>query len=205
MHDDPRLLPPWRGSSLLSGKSSARPSPAVCAQIGCCPQNLLRDWPCRVTCGHGGPMTITGARGILAVIAEPALRDELDRVAAAVGVRVVHAGSALPVSRKAWSAALAVVLDESAAQGCAVTGLPRRAHVIVVAGTDPAPTTWAAAIDVGAQHVLKLPAQEHDLVRELADAGDSARDDGAGGAVVAVIGGRGGGGGAPVSGRAGGG
>ncbi len=137
-------------------------------------------------------MAITDVRGILAVLAEPALRDELDRVAAAVGVRVVHAGSALPVSRKAWSAALAVVLDESAAQGCAVAGLPRRAHVIVVAGADPAPTTWAAAIDVGAQHVLKLPAQEHDLVRELADAGDSARDDGAGGAIVAVIGGRGG-------------
>ena len=141
---------------------------------------------------HGGPMPITDVRGILAVLAEPALRDELDRVAAAVGVRVVHAGSALPVSRKAWSAALAIVLDESAAQECAVTGLPRRAHVIVVAGIDPAPTTWAAAIDVGARHVLKLPAQEHDLVRELAEAGDSARDDGAGGAVVAVIGGRGG-------------
>src|ERR1700729_4306146 len=141
---------------------------------------------------HGGPMAITDVRGILAVLTEPALRDELDRVAAAVGVRVVHAGSALPVSRKAWSAALAVILDESAAQECAVTGLPRRAHVIVVAGTDPVPTTWAAAIDVGAQHALKLPAQQHDLVRELAEAGDSARDDGAGGAVVAVIGGRGG-------------
>jgi secretion/DNA translocation related CpaE-like protein len=137
-------------------------------------------------------MPITDVRGILAVLAEPALRDELDRVAAAVGIRVVHAGSALPVSRKAWSAALAVVLDESAAQECAVDGLPRRAHVIVVAGTDPAPTTWAAAIDVGARHVLKLPAQEHDLVRELAEAGDSARDDGGRGAVVAVIGGRGG-------------
>jgi secretion/DNA translocation related CpaE-like protein len=136
-------------------------------------------------------MAISDVTGILAVLAEPALRDELDRIAAAAGVRVVHAGSALPVSRKAWSAALAVILDESAAQGCAVTGLPRRAHVIVVAGTDPAPTTWAAAVDVGAQHVLKLPAQEHDLVRELADAGDSARDDAAG-TVVAVIGGRGG-------------
>jgi secretion/DNA translocation related CpaE-like protein len=70
--------------------------------------------------------------------------------------------------------------------------LPRRAHVIVVAGSDPAPTTWAAAIEVGAGHVLRLPAQEHDLVRELANAGESARDNGPPGAVVAVIGGRGG-------------
>jgi secretion/DNA translocation related CpaE-like protein len=176
----------------LSGKSSARPSLAVCAQIGCFPQNLLRDWRCRVTAGHGGPMTITGARGILAVLAEPALRAELDRVAAAVGVRVVHAGSALPVSRKTWSAAAAVVLDEAAAQGCAHSGLPRRAHVIVVTSSDPAPATWAAAIEVGARRVLRLPAQEHDLVREIADAGESVRDNGAPGVVLAVIGGRGG-------------
>jgi secretion/DNA translocation related CpaE-like protein len=137
-------------------------------------------------------MPIIDDRGVLAVLAEPALRDELDRVAAAVGVRVVHAGSELPLGRKAWSAASAIVLDEAAAQGCAVTGLPRRAHVIVLTGSEPAPTTWAAAVDVGAEHVLKLPAQEHDLVRELADAGDSPRDGGAAGAVVAVIGGRGG-------------
>jgi secretion/DNA translocation related CpaE-like protein len=137
-------------------------------------------------------MTTTGARGILAVLADPALRDELDRVAAAVGVRVVHAGSALPVSRKTWSAAAAVVLDEAAAQGCADIGLPRRAHVIVLTGSEPASPTWAAAIEVGARQVLKMPAQEHDLVRELADAGESARDDGARGEVVAVIGGRGG-------------
>ena len=137
-------------------------------------------------------MTITGVRGILAVLAEPALRDELERVAAAVSVRVVHAGSALPVSRKTWSAAAAVVLDEAAARECAHAGLPRRAHVIVVSSRDPAPTTWAAAIEVGAGHVLRMPAQEHNLVRELADAGESARDSGPPGAVVAVIGGRGG-------------
>jgi secretion/DNA translocation related CpaE-like protein len=133
-----------------------------------------------------------GTRGILAVLAEPALRDEVDRVAAAVGVRVVHAGSTSPVSRKTWSAAAAVVLDEAAASRCAHTGLPRRAHVTVVTGDEPAPATWAAAIEVGARHVLRLPAQERDLVRELADAGESARDNSAHGEVVAVIGGHGG-------------
>ncbi len=137
-------------------------------------------------------MTTTTARGILSVLAELALRDELDRVAAAVGMRTVHAGATSSVSRKTWSAAAAVVLDEAAAGRYAHAGLPRRAHVIVVTGTDPAPTTWAAAIEVGARHVLRLPAQEQDLVRELADAAESARDNGARGAVVAVIGGRGG-------------
>ncbi|WP_343709086.1 septum site-determining protein Ssd [Mycobacterium sp.] len=137
-------------------------------------------------------MATTDAGGILAVLTDPVLSAELDRVAAAVGVRVVHAACSLPVSRKAWSAASAVVLDEAAALGCARTGLPRRAHVIVATSDDPPPSTWAAAIQVGAGHVLRLPAHEHDLVRELADAAESAHDDGTRGAVLAVIGGCGG-------------
>ena len=137
-------------------------------------------------------MPIPDPRGVLAVLADPALRDEVDRVAAAVGVRVVHAASAVPVSRKAWSAAAAVVLDETSAQGCARTGLPRRAHVIVASGSDAPPATWAAAIDVGAGQVLELPAQEQDLIRELAEAAESVREDGVRGAVLAVIGGCGG-------------
>ncbi|MBZ4626583.1 helicase, partial [Mycobacterium avium subsp. hominissuis] len=38
------------------------------------------------------------------MLAEPELRAELDRVAAAAGVRVVHAGDAAAVSRKTWAA-----------------------------------------------------------------------------------------------------
>jgi secretion/DNA translocation related CpaE-like protein len=137
-------------------------------------------------------MTSPSAHGILAMIAEPTLRDDLDRVAAAVGVRVVHASNVLSVSRKAWSAAAAIVLDEAATVGCGRSGLPRRPHVLVLTGGDPEPATWAAAIEAGASQVLRLPAQEQDLVRALADAAESARDGGNRGAVVAVIGGRGG-------------
>jgi secretion/DNA translocation related CpaE-like protein len=138
------------------------------------------------------PTGTGGARGLLAFVASPALRDEVDRIAAAVGVRVVHAGGTSPITRKTWSAAAAIVLDRAAAEGCACARLPRRAHVVVVTDTEPASATWAAAVEVGARHVLRLPAQERDLVRELADAGESARGDGALGDVVAVIGGRGG-------------
>jgi secretion/DNA translocation related CpaE-like protein len=137
-------------------------------------------------------MTTPSAHGILAVLAEPALRDDLDRVAAAAGVRVVHASNVLPVSRKAWSAAAAIVLDEAAAVESGRSGLPRRPHVLVLTGSDPAPATWAAAIEAGARQVLRLPSQEHELVRALADAGESARGGGNRGAAVAVIGGRGG-------------
>lgn len=128
---------------------------------------------------------------MLAVVAEPGLRPEVERVAAAVGVRVVHVGAG-SVSRKSWSAAAAVLLDEGAALRCADSALPRRSHVVVLTTADPASTTWAAATRVGAQHVLVLPAQDGELVRELADAAESARDGNARGQVVAVVGGRGG-------------
>ena len=99
------------------------------------------------------------------------------------------------MSRKTWSAAAAVVLDEMAADRCGRAALPRRTHVSVLTATEATTATWAAAVTVGAQHVLKLPEQEGELVRELAEAAESARDKGLSrlrGDVVAVIGGCGG-------------
>lgn len=128
--------------------------------------------------------------GVLAVLADPELRREFDRVAAAAGVRVVHAAGA--PSRKTWSAAAAVALDEAAADRCGRVALPRRAHVAVLTKGDPATAAWAAAVAVGAERVLRLPEQGGDLVRALAEAAESSRDDGSRGAVVAVIGGCGG-------------
>ena len=133
----------------------------------------------------------TGVAGVLAVLSDPELRDELDRVAAAVGVRVVHAGGAA-LSRKAWSAAAAVVLDESAAERCARLGLPPRPHVTVLTVAEPVRATFAAAVTAGARQVLRLPEQERELIRELAEAGESSCDEGARGDVVAVVGGCGG-------------
>lgn len=133
-----------------------------------------------------------GAPAVLAVLTEPSLRAELDRMAAAVGVRIVHAGGAPAVSRKNWAAAAAVLLDEAAAQGCGQVGLPRRARVFVVTAAEPATATWSAAIAAGAERVLRLPGQDHELIRGLADAVEAVRDDGVRGDVVAVVGGCGG-------------
>lgn len=132
--------------------------------------------------------------GVLAFVAEPALRDEIDRVGAAVGVRVIHAGSSGQpgVSRKTWSAAAAALLDEQAAQRCRREPLPRRAHVVVVTAATPTTLTYQAAIAVGAQRVLTLPDEADALVRALSEAAESARDDDRRGQVVAVTGGRGG-------------
>ncbi|MBS4727734.1 CpaE-like family protein [Mycobacterium sp. SM1] len=131
------------------------------------------------------------------MLADPALREEVDRIAAAVGVRVVHADAGspgmAPPTRRSWSAAAAVVLDEVAMERCRHSALPRRAHVIALTRGEPAPASWAAAIAVGAQQVLRLPAQEDELVRELADAAESAHGGiTPRGEVLAVIGGRGG-------------
>lgn len=133
-----------------------------------------------------------GSAAVLAMVTDPSLRDELDRIAAAVGARVVHASAESLASRKTWSAAAAVVLDAATADRCGRATLPRRAHVCVLTVAEPTTPTWTAAVTVGAQHVLRLPEQERELIRALAEAGESARDDGPRGEVVAVIGGCGG-------------
>ncbi|QUR69989.1 septum site-determining protein Ssd [Mycobacterium spongiae] len=126
------------------------------------------------------------------MVTDPQLRDELDRVAAAVGVRVVYAGTGNSVGRRIWSGAACVVLDQAAADRCGQLGLPRRARVTVLTATEPVTNTWIAAICVGAQNVLTMPDQERELIRELAEATEAAPGDGNRGEVLAVIGGRGG-------------
>lgn len=137
---------------------------------------------------------MSSSAGVLTLLSGAALRDEVDRVAAAVGIRVVHLAGAEPVSRKTWSAAAAVLLDEQAAVRCGQGRLSRRDRVVVLGTVEPTGTTWQAAIGVGAQQVLTLPVNSDDLVRHLAEAGEAAGDERSkfGGDVLAVVGGRGG-------------
>lgn len=128
------------------------------------------------------------------MLSQPALRDVVDQIGAAVGTRVLHHDGELAVSRKAWSAAVAVLLDEAAAARCGEASLPRRPDVIVVvlAPLQPTAATWQAAVAIGARQVLALPADEDELICRLAEAGEGNRDGAHRGDVVAVIGGRGG-------------
>lgn len=130
------------------------------------------------------------SNGILSVVVDVALRRDVDRVAAAAGVRVVHAGE--PSSRKVWMAASAIVVDAEGARRCAELELPRRGRILVIGDTEPGTGDWQVAMRVGAQRVLLLPDQEADLMSELSDAAESVRDTERRGAVVSVIGGRGG-------------
>ena len=138
----------------------------------------------------GSWLTTGTPTGILALISDADLRDDVDRVAAAAGVQVIHATE--PSGRKVWAGAAAVLLDREAAQRCAQRSLPRRGRVILVVQAEPGPADFQAAIAVGAQHVVTLPSQDGELMAELAEAAEVALKDGPRGAVVAVIAGRGG-------------
>ena len=188
IHDDPRLLPPGGGRP-FSRVNLARLQPRVVRSRTLSTDPSLRlAVQCRRDtvgrCDHR-------CRGILAVWRTRSSRGARpDRGGRRCAGRSRRKTS--PISRKAWSAATAVVLDEVAAEGCARPDCPAARTSSWRPAANQPPATWAAAIEVGARQVLRLPAQERDLVRELADAGESVRDDGARGAMVAVIGGCGG-------------
>lgn len=134
---------------------------------------------------------MTASNGILVLVGDPALREDVDRIAAAAGLPVVHVSD--PSGRNVWIAAAAVLLDVAAARRCAHRALPRRGRVVLVVRSEPHAADFQAAIAVGAQHVIELPAQDGELMAELSDAAEAVRDDvGRRGAVVGVIAGRGG-------------
>lgn len=125
---------------------------------------------------------------VLCVIADAGLRQTVERVAAAAAVRLVTMASP---ARRNWVTATAIITDEPGARRCAGNALPRHDRVIVVSGTQPSSSTWAAALAVGAHGVCVLPAGEDDLLTHLAEAVEtpvSARP----GRLIAVTSGRGG-------------
>lgn len=129
---------------------------------------------------------ITGV--VLTLIRDADIRDNVERVVAAAGLRAVSVGGS--VLRRTWLAAVAVVLDEDAARRCAGE-LPRRGHVILLAKGEPSRSGWSAAIDVGAQHVYEIPGDESELMGMLSAVNEISGESRAG-RVIAVIGGSGG-------------
>lgn len=133
---------------------------------------------------------MTTSAAVLALIDDPSLCDDVDRVAAASGVRVVHAER--PSTRTVWVSAPVIVLDAPAAGRCADLDLPRRDGVFLVGSAEPGPDDWKFAVSVGAQRVIRLPEQDALLVDAFAAA---TQDSGPGvhrGAVITVVGGCGG-------------
>lgn len=131
------------------------------------------------------------------MVSEAGLRDEVDSIAAAAGRHINHVADEVPISRKAWLSAAAVIVDGRSAGWEAVRALPRRSDVFMVSGgssgdAPPDADVLTGAIAIGAQRVFVLPGQADGLVGAL-----SRLEDGTGalsprGPVAAVIGGRGG-------------
>lgn len=128
---------------------------------------------------------------VLTLLADPELADNTDRVAAAVGLRALRIQTP---NRKSWISAAAAVIDEDGARRCARAGMPRRDGVFVLGTSDPSPSLWEAAIEVGAQQLVVVPAQEAELVRHLSEAAEAGNTASRRGRVIAVAAGRGGGG-----------
>lgn len=125
---------------------------------------------------------MTAARPLL-VARDSALAEEVSRLAAAAGGELDHAPDPAAAG---WRTAPLVLLDRAAIG--AADGLPRRRGIAVLC-RDPTPDLWRAAFEIGAEHVLELPADESTLIELLADAGDGPAQ---GGRVLAVLGGCGG-------------
>ncbi|MDA2889778.1 CpaE-like family protein [Mycolicibacterium sp. BiH015] len=130
--------------------------------------------------------------GILALVDDEVLNAEIDRVVAAAGLRIVRTSD--PSSRRVWMGAAAVLVDSAAARRCAARGLPRRSRVLLISAGPPAAADWEAAVTVGAQQIVTLPAEDRELMTVLADATETGGESGVRGPVVAVVSGRGGGG-----------
>lgn len=128
---------------------------------------------------------------VLTLLADPELADNTDRVAAAVGLRALRIQTP---NRKSWISAAAAVIDEDGARQCTRAGMPRRDGVFVLGTSDPSPSLWEAAIEVGAQQLVVVPAQEAELVRHLSEAAEAGGTASRRGRVIAVAAGRGGGG-----------
>lgn len=124
------------------------------------------------------------------MIDDRALDTDIDRVVAAAGLHVVRTTD--PSSRRVWTSAAAILLDNDAARRCAERGLPRRARIVLVSRAAPGPAEWEAAVAVGAQQVVTLPTHDRDLMAVLSDAAEASLEGGARGPVVAVLAGRGG-------------
>ncbi|MET0233917.1 MAG: septum site-determining protein Ssd [Kibdelosporangium sp.] len=124
----------------------------------------------------------------LVLVGDDAVLEELLRMAAAAGCdlrRVPDATAARPL----WQSAPLILLDPAGAREIQTARLPKRDRVIVVSPDTTTVEGWQAAIDLGAERVIELPAAGSWLADAFADAAEGT---GPPGRVLAVVGGRGG-------------
>jgi secretion/DNA translocation related CpaE-like protein len=135
------------------------------------------------------PANASGAAlGPLVLTRDPSLGAELQRLAAAAGVGLELLPDA-KASPSSWLLAPLVLVGPDALLPLAAATPSRRDHVHVVSQEPLPDALFRAALAVGAESVLELPAAETWLVETLTDAGDGATGRAN---VVGVVGGCGG-------------
>lgn len=124
----------------------------------------------------------------LVITSDDQVLDDVLRIAAAASAEVDLAPEA-STGRSRWAASPVVIVGPDQAGPMAMLGLPRRPGVFVIGKDEDDTPSWKAGVELGAERVLSLPADESWLSDRLADAveGTDTRA-----LVVGVVGGRGG-------------
>lgn len=110
------------------------------------------------------------------------------RLAAATGI-LARSCEVADLSHPAWSGPDLVVIDSDCAEQVCSAQLARRAGVLLVTTERPGTELWSAAVGMGAEQVLELPAGQAWLGERLSDVATGV---GPLGTLIAVIGGCGG-------------
>ncbi len=114
------------------------------------------------------PSSAAAARPLVVTRDEPLL-DGVLRVLAAAGCEAQVASGGAPL-RRAHREAPLVLLGGDVLASAVVRGLPRRPGVVVVAAEELEPAAWAATVELGAERVIRLPADEAWLLARAAGA-----------------------------------
>lgn len=135
----------------------------------------------------------------LLLTARPDIDEDVSRLAAVAGLAL----TTLPLlddATSAWSSSDVVIVGVDLLPEVVARGWPRRPGVLVVGMGDSLAagevSTWAHAVEQGAEHVLELPQAERWLVDRLCDVADGPSAEGA---VVSIQAGRGGVGGTTLA------
>lgn len=131
----------------------------------------------------------------LLATADPALAEELSRLAAAAGAAVDVSPSPERALRS-WSSAPVVLVGADLAAALVELAPPRRPGVHVVGWSPSPPGSFRDALLVGAERVVELPAGAELVAELLTDLGEAGRGDGV---LVGVVGGSGGAGGTTLA------
>ena len=108
----------------------------------------------------------------LVVSSDEQLVDDLLRLLAAAGAEAELATGG-PALRRAHRSAPLVLIGADALATSAVRALPRRAGVVVVSTAELPAADWATAVELGAERVARLPADEAWLLSRCAAAARS--------------------------------